>query len=1381
MTMEREEKTFLRALSYVMVAFVLMVWALWILAPSAAPPGAAPPTAEAITAGPGAAPAAEDDIPAGVPADTPPLLEKQFTAMAQLPLVENGFEIVGPTARKPLQPAPGQRYLDTTLNTYSIWNGASWLAVNTSSGIGVIDDIGDVEIIDAQLGDFLGWDGTRWTDRTILLDALGDVTVTAPADGNTIRYNGSGWVNSDLAATDLSDVSLTSLADNQFLRWDSSTSKIINETVDLPEDLRYFVVTEYGAVAGDGTDDTATIQAAIDAAEAYVLATTGAEAIVDFPRGVYICEGVEIAADLITLQGAGTLKLKAASAADSVLLVSGDYNRIEGITIDGNAAGSPSGRGEGLRVTGDYNIVSGVTSQNTKTTGSTGATFFDNNGTGNTFEDCYSFSSGYTAFRMGGEYMTVRNCYAIDHLSHGLGTAGNDLDSLDVDGFYSTGGPDSSSFSGILVDNGKSGTTGYMVRNLSLKNIVINAGADGYVPLKIARTHNAYLENVQAIHSSSASSLKLAEDVGKIVIRDSYLSRVIDQDPSPNDATGAVGTISSNGGFAKFTSASHGLVTNAYIVITGTTSYNGLHLVTAVGSGVFTTNRKFVTGSEAESGNFYSAAGEISVENVTVGDRVHNVAGALSGIRAHRLFVDRCDFRNYREFAIGLDDDLSSTTVFDKVTIKDTRFESNDTNSQPWVLAWDVGSGTATGQILDTNVVYMDDGLEIVDVGSQATRGATGKGRSGYRPVFDVTRELYGAKGDGTTNDTTAIQAALTAAALIPGSQVVIPEGTYSVTGVVLGGTNVTLTGPGTLKLRSGSTTNACLRLANARHCRVVGVNIDGGRDSAHTGNANAFQIDTTSTHNTLEDCYATNTYLSTGVTTGRGFEIQGDYNTLTRPRAYDCDRQGLHISKEANDTRVYDMSIVSIGLTNGATQGVRAVGDEGNGSLFHGGIIDQSAVSFDASLLGHAAFLHDPDSPDITTHSAMIDVTVSAGNGDDGDSGCSAIKYARCEEIFLQGVKVYCNEEYASVRFAEACQRIHLKGLRCDTQIFKENTLDTDDGPEWFHAEDCHLNINETHRADYGFEDLRAQRIRIDRCQSFGRIFALMDIDDDNLTLATFDDNHLMGGAVGPLTNIFITVNDVATMLKTSGKYIYLPNNRITQLDTGLNYTGPTPAKRQLLTTVDETGRIFEQAAIPVATDVNWRIGDIIRNTTTPAPGVPEKWICKVDGAGGTADQFQAIYPFGTLASSVADAGNVGSGFDNLITYSLPANTLTADGAAIEIEAGFTLAANANDKDIEVYLGATNLLTLTKAAQNGGTYYVRILVVRDTASSSKVTVHGQRNGGSGAPLADISGQVFVQAVDWTSSLTINGSAEGTSNNDIVQEYLRVRSFPPQP
>jgi hypothetical protein len=485
--------------------------------------------------------------------------------------------------------------------------------------------------------------------------------------------------------------------------------------------------------------------------------------------------------------------------------------------------------------------------------------------------------------------------------------------------------------------------------------------------------------------------------------------------------------------------------------------------------------------------------------------------------------------------------------------------------------------------------------------------------------VFNVLH--FGARGNGSTNDTSAVQAALDEAELYPGSVVMLPYGTYSVNGVVLTGHNVTLTGPGTLKLRSGSTTNACLRLASAILCRVVGVSVDGGRDDPHTGNANGIQIDSGSMYNVLQDCYVTECI-------GRGYEVIGSYNILTRPRSYDVRREALHINPNAKDTQIIGMMIVSTGLTEGATYGVRSVMDEGYNSFFLGGVIDQSAVSFDASLLGHAAFLHDP-LPSTTLSCRMIGVTVIHGNGSHGDSGCTAVKFARCEEVFLEGLKVYCNESYASVRFAEACKRINIKGLRADTHIFKENALDTASGPEIFIAEDCHLNLNATHRSEAGFDDMRAQQIFIDRCQVHGTRFAVMDILDTDLIQAVFDGCHLQGDAESPGTNIFLQVSDQNTMLKTSGKYVYLPNNRMTTLGSGSSFIGPSPGKRQLMSTVDKTGKIFEQSAIPVDSSVNWRIGDIVRNTTTPASGVAERWVCKIAGAGGTGSQFHAInYP---------------------------------------------------------------------------------------------------------------------------------------------------------
>ena len=82
---------------------------------------------------------------------------------------------------------------------------------------------------------------------------------------------------------------------------------------------------------------------------------------------------------------------------------------------------------------------------------------------------------------------------------------------------------------------------------------------------------------------------------------------------------------------------------------------------------------------------------------------------------------------------------------------------------------------------------------------------------SNFAPVFNV--KAYGAKGDGVTDDTAAIQAALTAAGAAGAGVVWCPDGTYSVAGpssgifTVTG--NVSVEGPGTIQIAAGSVTTS--------------------------------------------------------------------------------------------------------------------------------------------------------------------------------------------------------------------------------------------------------------------------------------------------------------------------------------------------------------------------------------------------------------------------------------------------------------------------------------------------------------------------------------------------------------------------------------------
>lgn len=361
-----------------------------------------------------------DPIPTAIPPDATPRpsvgeyeyeLNGQFsgqvTALATVPpLVENGYEVVGPTSRKPPAPHPGQRYLDSTLNTYSIYNGTSWMAINTSAGVGLLDDVGDVAITGAAVGDFLGWNGTAWADLTISLDTLSDVAVTSPVVKQTIRHNGTTWVNSQLAVADLSDINFTSLADNDIQSYDLATTKWINESVY--ENQRIFSVTDYGATPDDATDDTAAIGLAVDAAEAYTALNAANVATVLFPRGTYIVQDASTAATLsgeafggvvvsstaanIVLMGYdATLKIGTNGLSTAAVRLFGDRCRVHGLTVNANGDAAPLDTGtagdlydtkgnSGFEINGGEDCVikdCKVYGDKVNTTYSTGTIFFD--------------------------------------------------------------------------------------------------------------------------------------------------------------------------------------------------------------------------------------------------------------------------------------------------------------------------------------------------------------------------------------------------------------------------------------------------------------------------------------------------------------------------------------------------------------------------------------------------------------------------------------------------------------------------------------------------------------------------------------------------------------------------------------------------------------------------------------------------------------------------------------------------------------------------------------------------------------------------------------------------------------------------------------------
>jgi hypothetical protein len=103
-------------------------------------------------------------------------------------------------------------------------------------------------------------------------------------------------------------------------------------------------------------------------------------------------------------------------------------------------------------------------------------------------------------------------------------------------------------------------------------------------------------------------------------------------------------------------------------------------------------------------------------------------------------------------------------------------------------------------------------------------------GRNLRLPWFDVTDSRFGAKGDGVTDDTAAVQAALDAAhasADLGGAVVFLPLGTYKITATLLIYTNTVLRGAGWNSIIKATTAITMLMLTDPVSGTVQGVGIE--------------------------------------------------------------------------------------------------------------------------------------------------------------------------------------------------------------------------------------------------------------------------------------------------------------------------------------------------------------------------------------------------------------------------------------------------------------------------------------------------------------------------------------------------------------------------
>lgn len=141
---------------------------------------------------------------------------------------------------------------------------------------------------------------------------------------------------------------------------------------------------------------------------------------------------------------------------------------------------------------------------------------------------------------------------------------------------------------------------------------------------------------------------------------------------------------------------------------------------------------------------------------------------------------------------------------------------------------------------------------------------------------------------------------------------------------------------------------------------------------------------------------------------------------------------------------------------------------------------------------------------------------------------------------------------------------------------------------------------------------------------------------------------------------------------------------------------------------------------------------------------------------------------------------GNVGGGEDDLMTFSLAANSLSAVGKGIRVTAWGTAANNANAKSVRLAIGGVGILVALVVSINSA-WKIDYLII-STGTNTQDVFHRISQINSGATpnvsvmdtISPATGAASHPNVDTSTVLVIKCTGTGVADNDIVQEGMLV-------
>ncbi len=144
-----------------------------------------------------------------------------------------------------------------------------------------------------------------------------------------------------------------------------------------------------------------------------------------------------------------------------------------------------------------------------------------------------------------------------------------------------------------------------------------------------------------------------------------------------------------------------------------------------------------------------------------------------------------------------------------------------------------------------------------------------------------------------------------------------------------------------------------------------------------------------------------------------------------------------------------------------------------------------------------------------------------------------------------------------------------------------------------------------------------------------------------------------------------------------------------------------------------------------------------------------------------------------GTMTVNTTSVGNVGAGEDNLMTYSVPANSLAVAGDYLEIRCSGTFAANANNKTLKAYFGTQVLFFIGPAALNGGDFIITIQIIRTGAATQIANTSWACTVSSPNAIALMTTPTETLA----NAITFKLTGEATTTGDVTEKTQTVRYY----